>query len=67
LLANDASDAVSICRDICGVQAQLMSVAFLQIWARDQSLTRAEIEDALWKKRTLVMEARPEVFVQKSN
>lgn len=48
------TDAVSICRDICGAQAQMMSPAYLQLWARDHGLTRTGIEDALWKKRTLV-------------
>jgi uncharacterized protein YcaQ len=47
-------DAVTICRDICGVQAQVMSSAYLQLWTRNHALTRAEIEDALWKKRTLI-------------
>ncbi len=45
---------VAICRDICGVQAQVMSAAHLQLWARNHSITRREIEDALWKKRTLI-------------
>jgi Winged helix DNA-binding domain len=48
------ADAVSICRDICGVQAQVMSSAFLQLWARNHAITRAEIETALWQARTLV-------------
>jgi uncharacterized protein YcaQ len=54
LLDNTSPDPVTTCRDICGVQAQLTSAAFLQLWARNHSLTRSEIEDALWKKRTLV-------------
>jgi len=49
-----AEDAVTICRDICGVQAQVMSAAYLQLWTRNHALTRAVIEDALWKTRTLV-------------
>jgi len=48
------ADAVTICRDICGVQAQVMSSAYLQLWTRDHALRRAKIEDALWKTRTLV-------------
>ena len=47
-------DVVSICRDICGVQAQVMSAAYLQLWTRNHALTRPQIEDALWKTRTLV-------------
>ena len=47
-------DAVTICRDVCGVQAQVMSAAHLQLWTRNHALTRAEIESALWQTRTLV-------------
>ncbi len=31
-----------------------MSAAYLQLWARNHALRRGQIEDALWKKRTLV-------------
>jgi hypothetical protein len=31
-----------------------MSAAYLQLWARNHAITRAEIESALWKNRTLV-------------
>jgi|SRR5580700_9523322 uncharacterized protein YcaQ len=47
-------DAVTICRDVCGVQAQVMSAAYLQLWTRSHAITRPEIESALWKTRTLV-------------
>jgi uncharacterized protein YcaQ len=47
-------DAVTICRDMCGVQAQVMSAAYLQLWTRNHAITRAETEHALWKKRTLI-------------
>jgi uncharacterized protein YcaQ len=47
-------DVVTICRDMCGVQAQVMSAAYLQLWTRNHALTRPQIEDALWKTRTLV-------------
>jgi hypothetical protein len=47
-------DAVAICRDICGVQAQLMPAARLQIRARNPKIARADIEAALWQSRTLV-------------
>jgi uncharacterized protein YcaQ len=46
--------AVTICRDMCGVQAQVMSAAYLQLWTRNHAITRAEIERALWKSRTLI-------------
>jgi hypothetical protein len=48
------ADVVSISRDVCGLQAQILSAAFLQAWARNHSINRREIEDALWKKRTLI-------------
>ena len=54
LLDEPLADAVTICRDVCGVQAQVMSAAYLQLWARNHSITRAEIERALWHSRTLV-------------
>jgi Winged helix DNA-binding domain len=47
-------DVVTICRDMCGVQAQVMSAAHLQLWTRNHAITRPEIESALWKTRTLV-------------
>ena len=54
LLDDPAGDAVTICRDMCGVQAQVMSAAYLQLWTRNHAITRAEIGNALWKSRTLV-------------
>ncbi len=52
--APEDQDAVSICRDMCGVQAQVMSAAYLQLWTRNHTITRAQIEHTLWKTRTLV-------------
>jgi uncharacterized protein YcaQ len=54
LLDEPPADAVTISRDMCGVQAQVMGPARLQLWTRNHALTRVEIEDALWKSRTLV-------------
>jgi len=54
LLNEPPADVVTICRDVCGVQAQIMSSAFLQLWARNHATTRAEIEAALWQSRGLV-------------
>lgn len=54
LLDDPPADAVTICRDMCGVQAQVMSAAYLQLWARNHAITRAQIESALWQTRTLV-------------
>lgn len=47
-------DTVAISRDVCGLQAQIHSAAYLQAWARNHTITRSQIEDALWRKRTLV-------------
>lgn len=44
----------TICRAVCGMQAQVMSAAEMAWWARNHKLTRAEIQSALWGKRTLV-------------
>jgi uncharacterized protein YcaQ len=54
LLNDPPSDAVTISRDMCGVQAQVMSAAYLQLWTRNHAVTRAQIESLLWKSRTLV-------------
>ena len=54
LLDEPPADAVTISRDMCGVQAQVMGPARLQLWTRNHALTRAGIEDALWKSRTMV-------------
>jgi Winged helix DNA-binding domain len=54
-LSNEApADAVTICRDMCGVQAQVMSAAYLQLWTRNHAISRADVENALWKTRTLI-------------
>jgi len=54
LLDASSADAVTICRAMCGVQAQVMTAAYLQLWTRNHALRRAGIEDALWKTRTLI-------------
>src|SRR6476646_11737424 len=54
LLDNTGKDLVTICRDVCGVQAQIMSAAQLQLWARNPAITPAMVNDALWQKRSLV-------------
>jgi len=48
------SDVVSICRDICGAQAQLTTAAHLQLWSRNHALRRTDVESALWQDRSLV-------------
>jgi hypothetical protein len=54
LSAGRRPDAVAVAGDVCGIQAQVMVAALLQLWTRNHSLTRAEIESALWQKRSLV-------------
>jgi hypothetical protein len=54
LLKSATSDPVTICGDVCGVQAQLMSAAHLALWTRAPQLSRQEIDSALWKRRVLV-------------
>jgi hypothetical protein len=54
LLDRSAKDLVTICRDVCGVQAQIMSAAQLQLWARNHAITPEAVNDALWKTRSVV-------------
>jgi len=43
-----------VCRDVCGIQAQVMSAAQMSLWARMHHLKRADIDAALYRDRTLV-------------
>jgi hypothetical protein len=54
LLDASGKDLLTICRDVCGVQAQIMSAAQLQLWARNHTVTPSMVNDALWKTRSLV-------------
>jgi hypothetical protein len=54
LLSPRSDDPVAVCRDVCGVQAQLMPAAKMNIAARTRGLSPARIEAALWQERTLV-------------
>jgi len=45
---------VDVCRDVCGIQAQVMSAAELSLWTRRRSTTRDEVRSGLWKTRELV-------------
>ncbi len=40
--------------DLCGVQAQVLSYAALAIWARVEGITIQDVQDALWKHRSVV-------------
>jgi hypothetical protein len=54
LLDPSAKDLLTICRDVCGVQAQILSAAQLQLWARNHAITPEAVSDALLKTRSLV-------------
>jgi len=54
LVGQNPANFIAIGQNICGVQAQVMSAAEMQLWARRHDLTRAEIHSALWEKRRLV-------------
>ena len=43
-----------IVSDLCGVQAQVLSYAAMAIWARVEGITMKDVQDILWKKRSLV-------------
>jgi DNA glycosylase AlkZ-like len=40
--------------DICGIHAQMMSAAELQLAARVEGLTPRRVQDALWKRHSLI-------------
>ncbi len=48
------ADMAKVVSDLCGVQAQVLSGAALSLWARVDNITIHDVEDALWKHRTLV-------------
>ena len=48
------ADLTTVCRNVCGIQSQVMAAAQMAFWARMHGLTRADIHSALWKSRTLV-------------
>jgi hypothetical protein len=54
LLDAPGKDLLTICHDVCGVQAQIMSAAQLQLWARNHTITPSSVNDALLKSRSLV-------------
>lgn len=54
LIQRKPTDLFTLCRDVCGVQAQVLSAAEMAWWARNHQLTRAQIQAALWNKRTLI-------------
>ncbi|HET6842956.1 MAG TPA: winged helix DNA-binding domain-containing protein [Candidatus Angelobacter sp.] len=54
LLEGKKPGFLTVCSDICGAQAQIMSSAYASLWARIPGITRAEITAAVCEKRTLV-------------
>lgn len=54
LTGQNSANFITIGQNIGGVQAQMMSAAEMQLWARRHDLTRAEIHAALWERRTLI-------------
>ena len=54
LMGTSPGDAPLICSHVCGIQAQVMSAAELQLWARNHDIKRTEIRDALNKDRSLI-------------
>lgn len=54
LLNKNRSNIITISQNICGLQAQVMSAAEMQLWTRNQNLNRTDIHSALWEKHTLV-------------
>ena len=48
------STLASVCRDVGGIQAQVMSSAELSLWTRRRSTSREDVQAALWRRRELV-------------
>jgi hypothetical protein len=54
LLHQAPTTPADVCRDVCGIQAQVFSAAELSLAARIRGLTKHAIHSALWEMRTLV-------------
>jgi hypothetical protein len=50
----DRKQLLQIVKRIGGVHAQLMSAAKLTLWARVENLSPTDVENALWRDRTLI-------------
>jgi uncharacterized protein YcaQ len=57
LLNQGAADLVTVCRDVGGIQAQLMVAAEMALWARNHKISRTQIHDALWREHSLIKTA----------
>jgi uncharacterized protein YcaQ len=54
LTGQTKASLLSVCRDVGGIQAQVMSAAELSLWTRRRGTTRADVKAALWDRRELV-------------
>jgi hypothetical protein len=48
-----AAQLVEVVRDVCGIHAQVMASAELQLAARVEGITQADVREALWERRTI--------------
>ena len=48
-----AERLVDVVRDLCGIHAQVMGSAELQLAARVEGITQADVRAALWERREL--------------
>jgi hypothetical protein len=48
-----AERLVEVVRNVCGIHAQVMGSAELQLAARVEGITQADVREALWERRTL--------------
>ncbi|HET9832487.1 MAG TPA: winged helix DNA-binding domain-containing protein [Vicinamibacterales bacterium] len=49
-----SASLVTVCADVGGIQAQVMSAAELSLWTRRRTTKRDEVRAALWERRELV-------------
>jgi len=49
-----AEQLVEVVRDVCGMHAQVMGSAELQLAARVEGITQADVREVLWERRELV-------------
>jgi len=54
LLQRNNPDLVTICRNVCGIQAQLMASAEMACGVRSIKVHFQDLHSALWERRTLV-------------
>ena len=54
LSVSAGSTLASVCRDVGGIQAQVMSAAELALWTRRRATRREDVQAALWERRDLV-------------